>query len=490
MIKKYLLLYLLLLFAAPSIFAQEDRFSDINQTKGKDIYVLDNSALNMAFTVVDGKVKSVQKVKNLSGLSLAGKVYSVESNLYVYKKDTYLILKGEKETILLKESDAPLYLSSFVSKSYWQAKYDLYSKDYTFLDFKKYNQVHNASANIEYDDLSHIEWRKLDITDSGALYYMCEYKGSSPLNSFKVTSKFFEDSKDVVFIKKDEIRPYVEKHNARLARLKQEKETADSLANCKLRLAIALEDADYKDEDRDINVYKGDTLAIFTYVASEDKYIARHHYCNLSFLSDKIRFLDTEETTTEGKYSWERKTQKTSADANFLKAKGDDGKKQRFEVAVEYDRIHTDIWLGKLKAAIDDYRMDVAYKKKNQIFITGIGYKYDDNEYSHRYGMRFDIYNCFSKTIKYVEFTLTNYNAVGDVQRDDMGNYSKRVRGIGPIEPEDGGRYVWDDIFWDERSIISKTLLTNIKFIFKDGSTRVFSGYKNIKKHMTNDAWD
>ena len=52
--------------------------------------------------------------------------------------------------------------------------------------------------------------------------------------------------------------------------------------------------------------------------------------------------------------------------------------------------------------------------------------------------MRFDIYNCFSKTIKYVELTMTNYNAVGDVQRDDMGRSSRTVRGIGPIEPEDG----------------------------------------------------
>ena len=71
-----------------------------------------------------------------------------------------------------------------------------------------------------------------------------------------------------------------------------------------------------------------------------------------------------------------------------------------------------------------------------------------------------------------------------------LGRSSRAVRGIGPIEPEDGGRYSWDDIFWDDRDVIDKTRLTNVKFIFKDGTTKVFSGYANIKKHMSSDAWD
>ena len=55
---------------------------------------------------------------------------------------------------------------------------------------------------------------------------------------------------------------------------------------------------------------------------------------------------------------------------------------------------------------------------------------------------------------------------------------------------EDGGRYLWDDIFWDDRDVIDKTRLTNVKFIFTDGTTKVFSGYSNIKKHMPSDAFD
>ena len=98
---------------------------------------------------------------------------------------------------------------------------------------------------------------------------------------------------------------------------------------------------------------------------------------------------------------------------------------------------------------------------------------------------------CVDIVIGYDDLVKISWHpAVGDVQRDDMGRSSRTVRGIGPIEPEDGGRYSWDDIFWDDRDVIDKTRLTNVKFIFKDGTTKVFSGYANIKKHMSSDAWD
>ena len=60
-----LLVLLLLLSCAFSIYAQEDRFSNVNQTKGKEIYVADNSALNVAYAIIDGKVKPIKKIKSL-----------------------------------------------------------------------------------------------------------------------------------------------------------------------------------------------------------------------------------------------------------------------------------------------------------------------------------------------------------------------------------------------------------------------------------------
>ena len=157
---------------------------------------------------------------------------------------------------------------------------------------------------------------------------MSEYNGATPLERFKITSNFFENSKDQIFIKKDSIQPYIEKYEARLVKEKREKEKADSIANSKIRLAIALDEASFNDDDRTINVYQGDTLAIFSYKASEDKYVARFRYSNLLFEPEDIEFLDTKTTTTEGQYSWERKTVKTSEDANYLKEKKEEGREQ------------------------------------------------------------------------------------------------------------------------------------------------------------------
>ena len=125
---KNFLLTFFLLCCTSSLYAQEDRFSDIGQIRGKEVYITDNSALDVAFTIVDGKVKPIKKNKN-ANITMAGKVYSVENDVYNYKKNNYVVLKSTDGTILLKEEDAPLYISSFVSKTYWQEKYDLYRND-------------------------------------------------------------------------------------------------------------------------------------------------------------------------------------------------------------------------------------------------------------------------------------------------------------------------------------------------------------------------
>ena len=85
---------------------------------------------------------------------------------------------------------------------------------------------------------------------------------------------------------------------------------------------------------------------------------------------------------------------------------------------------------------------------------------------------------------------MTCYNTVGDIQRDYFGNSTKKVRGIGPIEPGEGGAYSWEKIFWDEYDVIKKCRITAIKFTFKDGTVKSFSGNANIRKHFSSDAWD
>lgn len=487
--------YITLLFLAFYSFyaySQQDRFHAVSDMYGKDIYVTNNTAANVAFLMIDGKVKPASKVKNVT-VAFGSKCFKVESTPYIVKKKQYVVLKDKENVYLLKEEDAPIYLSTFRSKSYWQSAYDALSGDYTYLDFKKGRIYHSAKANVVYDDLTEITWSGFDMEDEDILMYFREAKGEEQ----KIKFSSFNECKDVVFLKDSQIQSYIDKYNARIAeeqariaREKREKEIQDSIYNCKLRLAIAKEDNVYGSDSAKTYVDKGDTIAIFMYDKNRNLFKGRFRYSVLLFSPEDIKFVDSHQVYVPGQYSWQTKYVDESKDADFLKEQGEIGVEDRFIVAAEYDDTHTEIYLAQLNAAIKAVKDEEARRKKQQIFITGIGYSYDDNSYSSRFGMFFDVYNCFSKNIKYIEFTMTNYNAVGDVQRDDIGRSSAKVTGIGPIEPGEGGRYDFDDVFWDDRDVIRKTKLTNVKILFTDGTSKSFSGAANIEKHFTDDAWD
>lgn len=479
---KRLFLLLQALICVMGMFAQSDKIETVNEALGQRVYISNNSALPVVHLLVDGKVKPASKVKNAT-INLEHKSFAIEKDLYLFKKHQYIILKNNNETYLFKADDAPLYLSAFRSYNYWQNIFDSFSNDYIYLDVNKAgSSYHSSLAPLVYDCLCKIQWLGFDMNDKDITLTLRDSHG----NEYNISYGQFTDKKDFFFINKNAIQPYIDKQNERLAREKREKEIQDSIVNCKLRLAIAKDENVYGEEDSKITVSKGDTIAIYEYDKIRKIFKGRFHYRNLILAPEDIDFLDQEKVS--GTYSWNAKY--TSKDSDFLIEKGTIGVDDRFQIAFEYDSIRTEAYLGRLHNLIKALDEEAAYRKKNQIFITGIGYDYDSNEYSHRFGMYFDVYNCFSKTIKYIEFTMTNYNAVGDVQRDDIGRSSRTVKGIGPIDPEDGGRYSWDDIFWDDRDVIERTRLTGIKFIFKDGTSKVFSGYNNIKKHFTDDAWD
>lgn len=85
--------------------------------------------------------------------------------------------------------------------------------------------------------------------------------------------------------------------------------------------------------------------------------------------------------------------------------------------------------------------------------------------------------------------TLVAYNAVGDVQRDDIGRSSVKVKGIGPIAPDESGTYDWDELFWDDNDIIERVVPTKITITFMDGTIKSFSGKSNIDKHRMYDCY-
>lgn len=477
---RFILTLIIGIVAMVSANAQNDSFLNVQEVPGKQVYVMPGNLTLCTYVLIDGKLKLVQKDKKHT-YTITDRSYKVDSELYQFKKDRYLVLKGGQDIFFLKETDSPLYLSLLKNETVWIDYVKDLNSSYTFLDIEQGGNFHKSSATECYDKLSRLNWVGFSFSENDVNLKVDEVTESGLSKSnFVISNTQYKSLKDVAFIHKNNIQPYVTKYEERLAREKREKEIQDSIYNGKLRLATARKDMIFGSDDDEISVSEGDTIAIFNYNDTISMFIGRYHFNNLRLEENDIKFVDSQNSGTTYNPKW------TSVDKNFLMSKKNEGREDRFIIAYDYDTERTHRWLEDLRGKAQAYQDKVSYMKKNQIFITKAGYNYDGDQF----GMNYDIYNCFGKTIKYVEITLTCYNAVGDVQRDYFGNSTKKVRGIGPIEPDDGGSYSWGKIFWDEYDVIKNCRITAIKFTFKDGTVKSFSGYANIRKHFSSDAWD
>lgn len=476
-------LFALICLMALSGFAQGDRFSYVEDALGKKVFVSTQDCNNLLYIFVDGKVKPISKVKNVN-VSLFRDTINIENSVFQYKKENFIVFKKQDYTLLLKVSDAPVYIGSFKSLNYWDKKFQEVSETYKYLDVVKGAKYHFCDNQfVEAEKFTEIEWTKYNYLDDSPMLYFKEKHG---FTESSITFKSFEDIKNNIFLRENTARSIKITYDDNKRKLVREQEIKDSLENLRLKPAVFKVDKVFGSEDNQTEVNSGDTVYVFRYM-DDGNFVGRFHFNNLSIEPDDIKFVDeTKEKVSTGKYSWEYEYKTSSKDAEYLKSKKDSGVEERFRIAYETDSIRTHALIVELRDYLDKYKADVAYKKQHQIFITNIGYAHSD----YQFGLKFNVYNCFNKTIKYVEFTMTNYNAVGDVQKDYFGHSTKTVRGIGPIEPEEDGLYTFDEVFWDEYDVIDRTRLTNIKFIFKDGSTKVFSGASNIEKHFSRDAWD
>lgn len=476
---RYILTIILGVAAMMSAYAQNDIFNSVQEVPGKQIYVMPGNITPCTYVLLEGKLKLVQKDKKHT-YSITNRSYKVDPELYQYKKGRFLVLKGGQDIFFLKETDSPLFLSLLKNETVWIDYVRDLNNSYTFLDIEQGIKFHKSSATECYDKLSRLKWVGFTFSEKDVNLKVDEVTESGlSKNNFVISNTQYKSLKDVAFIHKNNIQPYITKYEARLAREKREKEIQDSIYNYKLRLATAKKDMTFCRDD-DIRILEGDTIAIFNYNDTISMFIGRYHFNNFRLEENDIKFVDSQNSGTSYNPKW------TSVDKQFLMSKKSEGLEDRFIIAHNYDTERTNRWLKELRCKIQAYQDKISYMKKNQIFITKAAYNYDDDQF----GMDYEIYNCFSKTIKYVEITLTCYNAVEDIQRDYFGDSTKKVRGIGPIEPGDGGSYSWEKIFWDEYDVIKKCRITAIKFTFKDGTVKSFRGNANIRKHFSNDAWD
>lgn len=97
---------------------------------------------------------------------------------------------------------------------------------------------------------------------------------------------------------------------------------------------------------------------------------------------------------------------------------------------------------------------------------------YDESEYTEGTGIEFEFLNTSKKTIKYITFSFTGYNAVDD-RVITGGSAMKTRKGIGPIVPEEGGSYKFEYVWHTD--IVEYARLNSIKIQYMDGTIKTLS---------------
>lgn len=212
-----------------------------------------------------------------------------------------------------------------------------------------------------------------------------------------------------------------------------------------------------------------DTLLVYYYTITDSNYIGRKEQYLAIYNGNEVEL-----TASDYVLFYDQ------ADKGFLLRRGSKGMETRKKAALRYDSIRFERVMDRFKVIMQKLDSIQTIWCNNKTFLLSLDYAYSDYEF----GLEFEFFNCFSKTIKYIDITVVAYNQVDDPQRDYFGRTTQKIHCIGPIAPLETGTYTFDEMFWDEYDVIRYLRPTYIKFTFKDNTVKTYSGWNNIKKHL------
>jgi hypothetical protein len=103
----------------------------------------------------------------------------------------------------------------------------------------------------------------------------------------------------------------------------------------------------------------------------------------------------------------------------------------------------------------------------------------DESEYTSGTSFSIEVINPTGKIVKYLWFTVTGYNAVGDPVRDRVRNASAiTVKAIGPIQPSQSGKYNFTYLWHTD--LVQTYKINKIKIQYMDGSMGQIDNIKAI----------
>ena len=459
---KRIILIILVSLSSLYIYGQNDKFSTYAEMVGKEVTFYDAAqqikALGKFLFVKNekGKLVAVKDVTPFQSIQ-NGECFHV-NQIVTIKNKQYLECSSANETIYFLVSEKYPILPNFRSATVWEEVLHSLREECPYLELQDKQKY--AQNDIVLGKFVKVTWNKFEFpktigSDVFFSYNHGRYTSRMPYASIRRSD--FASERDI----QEEKERQDEEERRRV-----EQEKKDSIDDYIPIIARSkYHDSDWNEMIDSLGMDNHHVYAII------DNKAYAYNWIEKTVSLDSLVFDD------EGRFQ-------------FLLRRGNKGLAIRKKIAFQQDSI---MQLG-VAHCIDSLR-NLSQRAENefynalnrrQIFILKDLYSYSE----YRFGKKFRFYNCFNKRIKYINITLTAYNGVGDIQRDDIGRSSAKLRGIGPIEKGDIASYDWDDLFWDDNDIINKVLITNITFTFFDGTTKSYSGKANIDKHRAANCYE
>ncbi|MCR4659315.1 MAG: hypothetical protein K5650_03355 [Bacteroidales bacterium] len=395
---------------------------------------------------------------------------------YVIGRMEHLRLQSDESDFYVPTDIATLLFTSLVSEHYWNARLDS-------LRHWSYVDKWNLSNLLDCDTSTHsasryatLEWLGYEFqpSENNPVVFVVSIDGGDKqplslavLRKLKTWGALAEAST---------VERYSQAINmARAMRQeadRRQRQEEDSLRDGNIFTATVLRDliAESVDETGVAQVSAGAEVLLYAYtdtIGSRDCFYGRFRNESYKFAYGDLRFLSQD-------------------DVIYLMRRGREGLQQRLSVATWADSVASERYADSVAEAHARLREQIEQTKRDmdnrQVFIMNLNLAHSD----YQFGLEFNFYNCFNKTIRKIEMQVTAYNAAGNVQRDKFDRRMRDVRCMGPIPPQSPAQYTFDELFWDSGGKIRYLRLTYIKFTFADGSTRAYNGYEDIAKHILN----
>ena len=457
-----LFILILIWFNSIMAFSQVDAFVDYGSLVGQKVcfYDAQDHLKNIGkFIYTQNDKKKLVAVKDITAFqSLSNGIVVDASEILTIKNKQYLVLNHKHEKLFFLISEKYDILPFFRSASYWSNILEQFKNEYNYKIINRNFDINDVKS-IEYKE---VKWKEFIMPQSMSedVVFVYELDGSDVNVAYSSINKSDFETEFEVQKERERVNRII------IQRIEQERK--DSISDCNVFLAKRLKDLnseEYSLEKDSVGFYDE-----FVFKVIGDTYTS---WCFGEISEGNVnglQFVDSEQL-------------------NFLKRRGSKGGLTRSQFAFTADslrRIEVQLLIDSLKNRVETIRKETFQLiKSKQLFIFKELYSYSD----YKFGKKFKFYNCFNKRIKYIDINLVAYNGVGDVQRDDIGRSSAKVRGIGPIEVDEFATYDWDELFWDDNDIINKVLPTKITITFMDGSIKTFSGKSNIDRHRTGNCY-